>query len=185
MLYHNAIPAGEINPYPAYFDYEYSFRELPKFNTVTETEQPERNKKYRLKEDPQYTSIENTEGLDPILLGVIELMNANPAIKGKFRISSGKRAPRYVGDPSYHPQGKAFDIVAIDGDMKSLEKNIASDARLVSYLKRNGYGFISEIDPEAQSVFNAIGANIHFGPDKRAKEGKYSMTDILAKYGFV
>lgn len=124
-------------------------------------------KKYKLK--PEYQSPQVI--LNPILQGAITLMDANPNLKGKYRITSTVRSARYEGDPSNHIKGMAFDIVPKDGNFQNLQQEIAKDTNLINYLQRNNLGIIVEVGPEARAKYHATGDNLHFGPDPDAIAG--------------
>ena len=121
-------------------------------------------KKYRLKQPTQVT-------LSPLLQGAIDLMDQNPNLKGKYKITSTVREARYEGDKSNHIKGLAFDIVPVYGNFQKLQQEIAKDVNLVNYLQRNNLGIIVEVGPEARQKYKATGDNLHFGPDPAAIAG--------------
>ena len=123
-------------------------------------------KKYKLK--PEY---QTSTTLNPLLQEVITLMDQNPNLKGKYKITSTVRNPRYEGDKSHHIKGMAFDIVPVDGDFQKLQQEIVKDTNLVNYLQKNNLGVIVEVGPEARQKYKATGDNLHFGPDIAAIEG--------------
>ena len=127
-------------------------------------------KKYRLK--PEYQMQMSTKvTLNPVMQGVITLMDSNPNLKGTYIITSTVREPRYEGDTSHHIKGMAFDIVPKDGDFQKLQQEIAKDTNLVNYLQKNNLGIIVEVGPDARAKYKATGDNLHFGPDKDAVAG--------------
>lgn len=127
-----------------------------------------KRKQYKLKSEYQ---TQQQVTLNPLLQGVITLMDANPNLKGKYKITSTVRSARYAGDKSNHIKGMAFDIVPVDGDFQKLQQEIAKDVNLVNYLQRNNLGIIAEVGPEARQKYKATGDNLHIGPDSDAIVG--------------
>ena len=150
------------------FNYIDFFSQTPLESVSGSNEKPEK-KQYRLKQEYQYQTDQVT--LSPILQGAIDLMNQNPNLKGKYKITSTVRAARYANDKSHHIKGMAFDIVPVDGDFQKLQQEIAKDTNLINYLQRNNLGIIVEVGPEARAKYKATGDNLHFGPDSDAIAG--------------
>ena len=142
---------------------------FPESQINTVSGNTKKRKQYKLK--PEYKTTVSQTILNPILHGALDLMDQNPNIRGKYRVTSTVRSARYEGDASNHIKGMAFDIVPVDGDFQKLQQEIAKDANLVNYLQRNNLGIIVEVGPEARQKYKATGDNLHFGPDPAAIAG--------------
>ena len=124
------------------------------------------------------------EHADETILGLIELMNSNPQLKNKYKITSLYRANAKTpqGLDSFHAFGKAMDIIPVGTSFAELEKIIMQDRQLVDYMRRNNIGILDEYTENGyQARTGATGNHMHFGPDKNALK---FMRTLLNKYGY-
>lgn len=130
---------------------------------------------------PDMTSSDN---IDPKITGLLKIMDNDPKLRGKFRVSSIYRqgAVTAQGRPSWHGKGLAADIVATSGNFEELEKLMMENAQLVSYCQKHGLGILDEYTKEGQKrPTGSTGPHMHIGPDKLAK---VDFQKLLKKYGY-
>lgn len=139
---------------------------------------------------PKVYSIKGQTGnygnnVDPSITGLLQLMDADPNLKGKYRITSLYRAGATTKDGgySYHGYGKAVDIVPTAGSSFSeLERNIMINKPLVEYMLQAGLGILDEYTSNGyQDKTGATGNHMHIGPDKLAIT---CIQKLLKKYGY-
>lgn len=131
----------------------------------------------------QEGSIEN-ENIDPKITGLLKIMENDPSLKGKFRITSiyRKGATTAQGRSSWHGKGLAADIVATSGNFEELEKLMMQNTQLVSYCQKHGLGILDEYTKEGQKrPTGSTGPHMHIGPDKLAR---VDFQKLLKKYGY-
>ena len=74
--------------------------------------------------------------MDDVITGLIHIMNRDPNLRGKFRITSLYRsgATTKSGRPSFHGSGKAVDIIPVEGTFDTLEADMMANRELVMYM---------------------------------------------------
>ena len=169
------------------FNYGYNHIFSPQADPVVNTTLlAPQQKKYVVKRQPAFEFVGTQfKGADESILGLIELMNANPEIRGTYRITSLYRpnAKTKSGNTSHHSAGRAVDIVPINGSFDALERAMMQDESIVNYMKRYNLGILDEYTPNGyQKRTGATGNHMHIGPDKLALK---CQDNLLAKYGWV
>lgn len=122
--------------------------------------------------------------VDSVIAGLIDIMDSDPNLKGKFRITSLYRegARTKSGNPSYHGSGRAVDIVPTSGTFEDLEASMMSNPVLVKYMSDNKLGILDEYTPNGyQARTGATGNHMHIGPDRLALQCQHK---LLIKYGW-
>lgn len=120
--------------------------------------------------------------VDDVIAGLIHIMDSDPKLKGKFRITSLYRAGATTksGEPSFHGSGKAVDIVPVGGTFDTLEADMMSNRELVMYMIQNKIGILDEYTPNGhQAKTGATGNHMHIGPDQLALS---DFRKLLKKY---
>lgn len=123
--------------------------------------------------------------VDSVIAGLIDIMDSDPNLKGKFRITSLYRegARTKSGNPSYHGSGRAVDIVPTSGTFEDLEASMMSNPVLVKYMNDNKLGILDEYTSNGyQARTGATGNHMHIGPDRLALQCQHK---LLIKYGWV
>lgn len=124
------------------------------------------------------------DNVDPSIVGLLQIMDADPNLKGKYRITSLYRDDTTKqGRDSYHRSGKAVDIVPASGSsFEELERNIMANRSLVEYMLQTGLGILDEYTPNGyQAKTGATGNHMHIGPDRLAIT---CIQKLLKKYGY-
>lgn len=125
------------------------------------------------------------DNIDASIAGLLHIMDSDPNLKGRYRITSLYRAGATTkqGKPSYHGSGKAVDIVPVAGSsFDELERNIMANRELVEYMLLNGLGILDEYTPNGyQSRTGATGSHMHIGPDRLALKCQQK---LYTKYGW-
>lgn len=119
---------------------------------------------------------------DDVIAGLIHIMDSDPKLKGKFRITSLYRdgATTKSGRPSFHGSGKAVDIVPVQGTFDTLEADMMANRELVMYMIQNKIGILDEYTPNGhQARTGATGSHMHIGPDQLALS---DFRKLLKKY---
>ena len=109
--------------------------------------------------------------VDDVISGLIHIMDQDPKLRGKFRITSLYRdgATTKSGKFSFHGIGKAVDIVPVDGTFDTLEADMMANKELVIYMIKNKIGILDEYTPNGhQAKTGATGNHMHIGPDQLA-----------------
>lgn len=122
--------------------------------------------------------------VDDVIAGLIDIMDSDPNLKGKFRITSLYRegVRTTSGRPSYHGSGKAVDIVPTSGRFEDLEASMMSNPVLVKYMNDNKLGILDEYTANGyQARTGATGNHMHIGPDRLALQCQHK---LLIKYGW-
>lgn len=117
------------------------------------------------------TPIEVQGEADDVIAGLIRIMDSDPKLKGKFRITSLYRAGATTksGKPSFHGSGKAVDIVPVGGTFDTLEADMMANRELVMYMIQNRIGILDEYSSNGhQARTGATGNHMHIGPDQLA-----------------
>lgn len=83
-------------------------------------------------------------------------------------VTSGVRQPRYSGDPSRHPLGRAMDIVPVNGDFDALEELLKNNIEIRRAMADIGVGYIMEVTEDQMRKYKATGPNVHIGDDNIA-----------------
>ena len=120
--------------------------------------------------------------VDDVIAGLIHIMDSDPKLRGKFRITSLYRAGAMTksGRPSFHGSGKAVDIVPVDGTFDTLEADMMANRELVMYMIQNKIGILDEYTPNGhQARTGASGNHMHIGPDQLALS---DFKKLLKKY---
>lgn len=148
-----------------------------------DTSKPEfSHKKYSLKKQQMKNYGDN---VDSSIAGLLQIMDTDPNLKGKYRITSLYRAGATTkqGRTSYHSSGKAVDIVPVAGvSFDELERNIMANRELVEYMLQTGLGILDEYTPNGyQSRTGATGNHMHIGPDRLALKCQQK---LYTKYGW-
>lgn len=123
--------------------------------------------------------------VDNVIAGLIDIMDNDPNLKGKFRITSLYRegARTKSGNTSYHGSGRAVDIVPTSGTFEDLEASMMSNPVLVQYMNDNKLGILDEYTSNGyQARTGATGNHMHIGPDRLALQCQHK---LLIKYGWV
>lgn len=113
----------------------------------------------------------NDEKVDTSIAGLIELMNKDENLKGKYKITSLYRpgAKTKQQKTSFHSLGKAMDIIPVGCSWDELEWLIMSNSEIVNYMKNNKLGILDEYTTNGrQKRTGATGNHMHIGPDKLA-----------------
>ena len=120
--------------------------------------------------------------VDDVIAGLIHIMDSDPKLKGKFRITSLYRAGAMTkaGRVSFHSSGRAVDIVPVGGTFDTLEADMMANRELVMYMIQNKIGILDEYTPNAhQARTGATGNHMHIGPDQLALS---DFRKLLKKY---
>lgn len=120
--------------------------------------------------------------VDDVIAGLIHIMDSDPNLRGKFRITSLYRAGATTksGKPSFHGSGKAVDIVPVGGTFDTLEADMMANRELVMYMIQNRIGILDEYTPNGhQARTGASGNHMHIGPDQLALS---DFNKLLNKY---
>lgn len=120
--------------------------------------------------------------VDDVIAGLIHIMDSDPKLRGKFRITSLYRdgATTASGRPSFHGSGKAVDIVPVEGTFESLEADMTANRELVMYMIQNRIGILDEYTPNGhQARTGSTGNHMHIGPDQLALS---DFRKLLRKY---
>lgn len=183
--------AGNIKKQKSYFDYfqpdyhsdyisnfqsDYTFDPIE--STIIENYAPEFIKQEYRTQRNKVLGIT----LDSRIQHLMTLMESDPNLKGKYRITSTIRegAMTSNGKPSFHGKGMAFDIVPINGDFNELESLIASNAQIVSFMQSNGIGILDEYSETGRKrKTGSTGPHMHIGFDRNAV---IDFNKILKKY---
>ena len=118
--------------------------------------------------------LEIQEEADGIIAGLIQIMDSDPKLRGKFRITSLYRegATTKQGRASFHSSGQAVDIVPVGGTFDTLEANMMANRELVTYMIYNRLGILDEYTSNGyQARTGATGNHMHIGPDQLALSG--------------
>ena len=124
------------------------------------------------------------EGIDPIITGLIDIIQADPNLRSNIKVTSTYRpgAVTTNGSPSWHSKGLAVDIVPINGDFIEMEKALMSNPKIVKYLSDNNLGILDEYSEEGvKRNTGSTGKHFHIGRDKLAIQDFYK---LLKKYGY-
>lgn len=125
------------------------------------------------------------DNIDASIAGLLHIMDSDPNLKGRYRITSLYRAGATTkqGKPSYHGSGKAVDIVPVAGSsFDELERSIMANRELVQYMLQTGLGILDEYTSNGyQSRTGATGNHMHIGPDRLAIA---CTQKLLEKYGY-
>lgn len=167
------------------FESEYEdlqFEEYADPETDVEEEKEFSPRRYSIKKQQARNYGDN---VDPSIAGLLQIMDADPNLKGKYRITSLYRAGATTkqGRPSYHGSGRAVDIVPVAGtSFDELERNIMANRPLVEYMLQTGLGILDEYTPNGyQARAGATGNHMHIGPDRLAIT---CIQKLLKKYGY-
>lgn len=120
--------------------------------------------------------------VDDVIAGLIHIMDSDPKLKGKFRITSLYRAGAMTksGRVSFHSSGRAVDIVPVGGTFDTLEADMMANRELVMYMIQNKIGILDEYTPNGhQARTGATGNHMHIGPDQLALS---DFRKLLKKY---
>ena len=120
--------------------------------------------------------------VDDAIAGLIHIMDSDPKLRGKFRVTSLYRegATTKSGRPSFHGSGKAVDIVPVQGTFDTLEADMMANRELVMYMVQNKIGILDEYTPNGhQARTGATGNHMHIGPDQLALS---DFKKLLKKY---
>ena len=120
--------------------------------------------------------------VDDVIAGLIHIMDSDPKLKGKFRITSlyRKGATTKAGRVSFHSSGRAVDIVPVGGTFDTLEADMMANRELVMYMIQNRIGILDEYTPNGhQARTGATGNHMHIGPDQLALS---DFRKLLKKY---
>ena len=124
----------------------------------------------------------NDEKVDASIAGLIELMNKDENLKGKYKITSLYRpgAKTKQQKTSFHSLGKAIDIIPVGCSWDELEQLIMSNSEIVDYMKNNKLGILDEYTTNGrQKRTGATGNHMHIGPDQLAL---VDFNKLLQKY---
>lgn len=157
------------------YDEIFGYKGLP---TVAESFQPGN---YKIASN-QLASLKYAN-VDPKIIGFLEIAEADPNLKGKFKVTSLYRegAVTTSGRPSNHSKGLAADIIAVDGNFENLEKTMMANSQLVAYCRANGIGILDEYSKEGRKRnVGSTGPCMHIGPDSLAIS---DFNKLLQKYG--
>lgn len=94
------------------------------------------------------------------------------------RVTSGirKNSKTSNGAKSYHSEGKAIDIVPIEGQTyDDLRNQIQSSPEVINYMKIHRIGILDETDADTMKKTGATGPHWHVGPDNSAIKGLNKM----------
>ena len=125
---------------------------------------------YRINTSP----LETQEEVDDIIAGLIQIMDNDPKLRGKFKVTSLYRAGATTrsGRPSFHNSGQAVDIVPVGGTFDTLEADMMANRELVTYMIQNRLGILDEYTSNGyQARTGATGNHMHIGPDQLALSG--------------
>lgn len=120
--------------------------------------------------------------VDDVIAGLVHIMDSDPNLRGKFRITSLYRdgATTKSGRTSFHGSGKAVDIVPVQGTFDTLEADMMANRELVMYMIQNRIGILDEYTPKGhQDRTGATGNHMHIGPDQLALS---DFKKLLKKY---
>lgn len=124
------------------------------------------------------------EGVDPIITGLIDIIQADPNLRSNIKVTSTYRpgAVTTNGSPSWHSKGLAVDIVPVNGDFTEMEKALMSNPKIVKYLYDNNLGILDEYSEEGvKRNTGSTDKHFHIGKDKLAIQDFYK---LLKKYGY-
>lgn len=124
------------------------------------------------------------EGVDPIITGLIDIIQADPNLRSNIKVTSTYRpgAVTTNGSPSWHSKGLAVDIVPVNGDFTEMEKALMSNPKIVKYLSDNNLGILDEYSEEGvKRNTGSTGKHFHIGRDKLAIQDFYK---LLKKYDY-
>lgn len=124
------------------------------------------------------------EGVDPIITGLIDIIQADPNLRSNIKVTSTYRpgAVTTNGSPSWHSKGLAVDIVPINGNFDEMEKALMLNPKIVKYLSDNNLGILDEYSEEGvKRNTGSTGKHFHIGRDKLAIQDFYK---LLKKYGY-
>ena len=168
-------------PFESEYD-DLQFEDYADPETDVEEEKDFSPRRYSIKKQQARSYGDN---VDPTIVGLLQIMDADPNLKGKYRITSLYRdgATTKQGNPSYHRSGKAVDIVPAAGSsFGELERNIMANRALVEYMLQTGLGILDEYTPNGyQARTGATGNHMHIGPDRLAIA---CIQKLLKKYGY-
>jgi len=121
--------------------------------------------------------------VSPVIAGLIDIIQADPTLKSKIRITSTYRpnATTSSGNPSRHRYGMAVDLVPTNGNYEELEKLLISNNNIRTYMLSNNLGLLDEYTPEGMARTKAKNKHMHIGDDKLAVS---DMTKLMKKYGY-
>lgn len=167
---------------PQLFMSDYKAPQFESSDTETDSKQTEFSaREYSIKKKQ---AINYGDNVDRSIAGLLQIMDADPNLKDKYRITSLYRAGATTkqGRTSYHSSGKAVDIVPLDGDFASMEKTIMSNPQIVKYLSDNNLGILDEYSDEGvKRNTGSTGSHMHIGPDKLART---DFQKLLKKHGY-
>lgn len=95
----------------------------------------------------------------------------------KFRVTSGNRpgAKTKQGKQSFHATNQARDIVPLDGDFNKFKRQLASNPKILKYMRDNKLGILDETSQDMLKRTGGTGAHWHIGPDQSALAGFKAM----------
>lgn len=165
------------------FEPEYEDFQFEDYNPEADIEEQEFQPRiYSIKRRPM---INYGDNVDASIAGLLHIMDADPNLRGRYRITSLYRAGATTkqGRPSYHGSGKAVDIVPVAGSsFDELERNIMANRELVQYMFQTGLGILDEYTPNGyRSKTGATGNHMHIGPDRLALKCQQK---LYTKYGW-
>lgn len=124
------------------------------------------------------------EGVDPIISGLIDIIQADPNLRSNIKVTSTYRpgAVTTNGSPSWHSKGLAVDIVPINDNFIEMEKALMSNPKIIKYLSNNNLGILDEYSEEGvKRNTGSTGKHFHIGRDKLAIQ---DLQKLLKKYGY-
>lgn len=167
-------------------DYKINTSSLERQEDVEQAQQGSNEEQYQSTTPYQNTATRRTYPsawiVDDVIAGLIHIMDSDPKLRGKFRITSLYRdgATTASGRPSFHGSGKAVDIVPVEGTFESLESDMMANRELVMYMIQNRIGILDEYTPNGhQARTGSTGNHMHIGPDQLALS---DFRKLLRKY---
>lgn len=180
--------------FPLYSDYMYPDIQYPEDSDLYQIDVPTSTRSQKItynppiypstmpKKSPDKKREYNDEKVDASIAGLIELMNKDENLKGKYKITSLYRpgAKTKQKKTSFHSLGKAMDIIPVECSWDELERLIMSNSEIVNYMKNNKLGILDEYTANGrQKRTGATGNHMHIGPDQLAL---VDFNKLLQKY---
>lgn len=175
------LPFEKLPNYFSFFDYENAYQAA--YDPFDEIVKAGADSEY-IPRQFRVSERLRQEGVDPIITGLIDIIQADPNLRSNIKVTSTYRpgAVTTNGSPSWHSKGLAVDIVPIDGDFIEMEKALMSNPKIVKYLSNNNLGILDEYSEEGvKRNTGSTGKHFHIGRDKLAIQDFYK---LLKKYGY-
>ena len=174
------LPFEKLPNYFQFFDYENAYQ--PAYDPFDEIVKAGADSEYiprQFRVSEQFRQ----QGVSPVITGLIDMIQQDPVLKSKIRITSTYRpnAVTSSGNPSRHGYGMAVDLVPTNGNYEELERLLMQNDNIRTYMMSNKLGLLDEYTPEGMARTKAKDKHMHIGDDKLAVS---DMSKLMIKYGY-